>query len=151
MIALVLLLCTLSVLAVPITRREAEECGRFFTDLDCDGRVSRHEIEQIRHASIAFKFGSKARLVEGVASVLSLFPSATGVESVDDVLRDCGDKYGYVTPESHKEKKDTCLNTESKLQHAYDYVCEPGSLGAFNHLYSASKCPEKVAALEDQN
>lgn len=95
-------------------RTDAVECAIRYLDLNGDDLLSRHELEMMRH-----------RL---------LYPhERLAMESVATVLAHCDhDKDGYISAWDFEQSKKTCLNTCTKVDMFFEYICERAAKGE-NH------------------
>lgn len=106
------------------TAEYAIACGMRYSDLNHDGRLSKKEAAVIRALALGV-------VREGVAEILEHFVKAITIEQV---FRDCdADGDGFITIEDFHKKRATCLETQSKIDQAIDYVCKKGAAGVFAH------------------
>lgn len=122
-----MLLLFLVIAAAQRTRDGAIACSLKWVDMDCDGAASHFEVAMARERALK----TLPVYLHGVARFFSSAP-LVGVESVDDVMRSCDPgNDGLITEEDYKTTAATCLNTQTKINQVYDWLCIPGEQGRF--------------------
>lgn len=111
-----------------MTAEGAIKCGMQYADIDKDGRLSLREVEVIRDLALGpFRatgvwLASKVPLLKNMVSVKQIF------HDCDAPPRD-----GFITYEDFTHMRATCLNTPGKVSDAYEWVCDKGDAGVFQH------------------
>ena len=113
------------------TREETIMCGMKYSDLDRDGRLSTAEVTKMRY----YALGSFRQAKAGALWVAERVFGVRTPITVAQIFADCdANNDGYITFEDYAQMRDTCLDSQGKIDDAYHYICEQGDMGIFAHV-----------------